>query len=209
MRLIRQPSRLRPMPFNVQLQDCTTLYLLTFLELAPYVVLVHFSISLGARYRVAACSTTLSQGLEKIHSVRGHNGAPIFALSPVWQKEFLAPSMACSTANAFDIVCLLDRNGTLDEAPQHKKQKVAAGLLLDKLHKQDFAGPLSSRASRVLGPISRYRVADILLHMKLVSRASRPGLLVGFLRILCNELCTAQRFHTEENDHSCCVGCPN
>ena len=52
------------------------------------------------------------------------------------------------------------------------------------LHKQDFAGPLSSRASRVLGPISRYRVADILLHMKLVSRASRPGLLVGFLRTL-------------------------
>ena len=33
------------------------------------------------------------------------------------------------------------------------------------------------------GPISRYRVADILNHMKLVSRASRPRLLVGFLRI--------------------------
>ena len=27
-----------------------------------------------------------------------------------------------------------------------------------------------------------------LPHMKLVSRASRPGLLVGFLRILCNGL---------------------
>ena len=26
-----------------------------------------------------------------------------------------------------------------------KKQKVATGLLLDKLHKQDFAGPLKSR----------------------------------------------------------------
>ena len=34
------------------------------------------------------------------------------------------------------------------------------------------------------------RVADILHHMKLVSRASRPGLLDGFLRILCNGLCT-------------------
>ena len=53
-------------------------------------------------------------------------------------------------------------------------------LLLDKLHKQVFVGPLSSRASRALGPISRYRVADILLHMKLVSRASRLGLLIGF-----------------------------
>ena len=149
------------MPFNVQLQDCTTLYLLTFLELAPYVVLVHFSISLAARYRVAACLTTLSQGLEKINSARGHNCTPIFVLCPNWEKEFLVPSMAQSTADAFDIVCRLDRYGTLDEAPQNDKQKVATGLLLDKLHKQDFVGPLSSRASRVLGPISRYRVADI------------------------------------------------
>ena len=75
---------------------------------------------------------------------------------------------------------------------------VATGLLLDKLRKQDFAGPLSSRASRVLGPISRHRAADILPRMNSVSRASRRRLLVGFLRILCNGLCTAQRFHTEE-----------
>ena len=68
------------------------------------------------------------------------------------------------------------------------KRKIATGLLLDKLHKQDFAGPLACRASKVLGPSSRHRVADILLHVKSVSRASRPGLLVGFLRNLCNGL---------------------
>ena len=45
--------------------------------------------------------------------------------------------------------------------------------------------------------------------MKIVSRASRPGSLVGFLHILCNGLCTAQRFHTEEHEHTCRVGCPN
>ena len=117
--------------------------------------------------------------------------------------------MAFNTANAFDIVCRLDRNDTLGEVPLNKKSKVATGLLLDKLRKQDFAWPLSSRASRVLGPISRHRVADILLHMKSVSRASRPGLLVGFLRILCDGLCTAQRFQTEEHDHTCRIGCPN
>ena len=70
--------------------------------------------------------------------------------------------MTFNTANAFDIICRLDRDDTLDEVPQNKKQKVATGLLLDKLHKQDFAGPLASRASRVSGPISRHRVADIL-----------------------------------------------
>ena len=165
------------------------------------------SISLAARFRVAACSTTLHQGLEKFQTARGHNCTPIFALSPTWEREFLVPSMDFSTADAFDIVCRLDRNDTLDEV--QKKQKAAAGLLLDNLRKQDFAGPLSNRASKVLGPISRYRVADILHHMKLVSCASRLGLLVGFLRILCNRLCTAQRFHTEEHDHTCCVGCPN
>ena len=166
------------------------------------------SISLAARYRVAACSKTLRQGLEKIQTARGHNSAPIFALSPVWEKEFLAPSMACSTANAFDIVCRLDGDGKLDEALQNKKQKVATGLLRDKLYEQDFAGPISARASEVVGPISRYRVADILPHMKLVSRASRLGLTVGVPRILCNGLCTAQRFHTQEHDHTCRVGCP-
>ena len=87
-----------------------------------------------------------------------------------------------------------------------KKQKVATGLLLDQLCAQDFAGPLSSRVTRVLGPISRHCTAEILPHLKRVSRASRPGLLVGFLRILCNGLCIAQRFHTAENDHTCRIG---
>ena len=47
------------------------------------------------------------------------------------------------TANAFDIVCRLDRDDIFDEVPQNKKQKVATGLLLDKLRAQDFAGHLS------------------------------------------------------------------
>ena len=74
---------------------------------------------------------------------------------------------------------------------------------------QDFAGPIACRASRVSGPISRHRVADFLPHVKRVSRASRPGLLVGFLHILCNGVCTAQRFHTAEDDHTCRSGCPD
>ena len=73
--------------------------------------------------------------------------------------------MAFSSADAFDIVSRLDLNGTLDDVPQNKKQKIATGLLLDKHHEQDFALPFASRASKVLGPISRHRVADILLHI--------------------------------------------
>ena len=113
------------------------------------------SISLAARFRAAACSISLNQGLEKIQAAQERISAPFFALSLDWEKAFLVPSMARSTADAFDFICRLDHDSKLDEAPQIKKQK---GLLRE-----------------VLGPISRYRVADILLHMKLVSRASRPG----------------------------------
>ena len=54
--------------------------------LGPGVVGIH-SLSLAARYRVAACSTTLSRGLEKISTNRGHNCTPLFALPPSWEKR--------------------------------------------------------------------------------------------------------------------------
>ena len=72
------------------------------------------AISLAARYRTAACSNTLNQGLEKIQAARAFDFAPI-----------IAPSMARGTAEAFNIVCRLDRNGKLDEVSQDKKQKFA------------------------------------------------------------------------------------
>ena len=116
--------------------------------LGPDLIGIH-SISLAAHYRVAACSSTLRRGLEKVNEARGHNCTPLFALSPAWERDFLVPSMTFHTANAFDIVCRLDRDDTLDEFSQNNKQKVATGLLLDKLRTQDFAGPVSSRASWV------------------------------------------------------------
>ena len=120
----------------------------------------------ASRYRTAACSNTLSQGLEKIQAIRVYDCARI--------------PTASSTAEVFNIVRSLHRNGKLDDVQQDKKQKAATRLLRDKLHTQDFAGPTSLPAAKVLGPISRYRIADILPHMKLASRASRPGLTVGF-----------------------------
>ena len=94
-------------------------------------------------------------------------------------------------ANAFVIVCQLDRNDTPHAVPQKQKQKVAIGPLLDQLHKQHVADRLACLA------------ANILPHVKIVSRASCHGLLVGFLRILCNGLCDERRFHAAENNHTC------
>ena len=171
----------------------------------PDLVGIHY-VSLATRYRTAACSNTLNQGLQMIQAARAYDVffAPVFALNSNWEKEFSAPSMAHSTADAFNMVCCLDRNGKLDEVPQDKKQKAATTLLRDEFLKQDFAGPISLRASKVLGPISRSLVVEILPHMKLASRASRPGLTVGFVR---SGRCTARRFHTEGEEQTCRVGC--
>ena len=113
--LTKLPSRLKPMPFSVPQQDGTTLFPLNFSRLAPSVDLVLMagihSISLTARYRFAACSSTLSRGLEKFSTARGHNCTHLFALFPVWE-EFLVPSMAFNTPSALDIVFRLDRDDT-------------------------------------------------------------------------------------------------
>ena len=69
----------------------------------------------------------------------GHNSNPLVALSPAWERDFLFHSMTFHTANAFDTVCLLDRDDIL--------QKVASGFLLDEMRAQNFAGPLSPVAS--------------------------------------------------------------
>ena len=187
-------------PYNAI--SCKLLEVGSVCGLGPDLVGIH-SISLATRYRVAACPCTLRRGLDEVSAARGHNCTPLFALSPAWEHEFLIPSMAFDTAEAFDIVCRLDRDDTLDEVPQNKKQKVATGLLLDKLHKQAFAGPLASRASKVLGPISRHRVADILPYLLLALGCS-----LAFFPSSAMGLCIAQRFHTDEHDHTCSIGCP-
>ena len=95
------------MPFSVPLHIAIPTSLLgvgSVCGLGPDLVGIH-SISLAARFRTAACSNTLNQGLEKIQVSRAFDFAPVLALSSIWENEFFAPSMARSTAEAFDIVC--------------------------------------------------------------------------------------------------------
>ena len=71
----------------------------------------------------------------------------------------------------------------------------------------DFAVPIGTRASKTLGPISRHFVAQILPITCNAARDSRPELAVGILRVLCNGVCTAQRFHIDGEEKRCRVGC--
>ena len=72
-----------------------------------------------------------------------------------------------------------------------RNKKAATALLRDELQMQDFAKPVFLRASRILGPVSRFRNAP-----DSAPDESCVHVLVA-LGILCNGLCTAQRFHLE------------
>ena len=146
--------------------------------LGPDILGIH-TLSLAARY-------TFDNGLGKIQAAR-------LCSQLEWKEKFLNPSMAHNTVEAYEIVCRLDHNVKLDESPQDKKQKAATALLRDESQKQDFAKPVSLRASKILCPVSRFRIAQSMPQMNHASRASRLGLTVGLLRILCNGLCTAQK----------------
>ena len=186
------------MPYNAQLQAHT----MPFPPIYP-------TLGFAARYRTASNSGTLANGLAKIQAAREHDRAPIYALSSEWKEKFLRPSMARNTMEAYEIVCRLDHAGQIDDSPHGKKQKAATALLRDKIRKQDFAKQVASRVSRIFGPVSRFRIAQILPQMCHASRASRTRLTVGIPRILCNGLCTAQRFHVDGEGQMCRAGCPH
>ena len=77
---------------------------------------------------------------------------PFFSLSSKREEKFLIPS----TVEAFNFVRCLDHSGKL-ESSEDQTQKAATALLRDKLQEQDFARPISLRASRILGTVSRLR----------------------------------------------------
>ena len=129
---------------------------------------------------------------------------------PTGKKEFLASSTAHSTAEAFNIVRCSDHSGKLDDSPQDKKNKrLPQPCSATNFIGRTVLGKMSLCASRILGPFCGFRISQILRRMKLVSRASRPGLTVGFLRIFCNGLCAARRFHVDGEEQMCRLGCPD
>ena len=166
------------------------------------------TLSLAARYSTAANSGTLANGLAKIHAARECDRSSICALSPSWKEKFVHSSMACSTVEASEFVCRLDHAGKIADSPYDKKQKAATFLLRDEIQKRDFAKPVAARVSKVFGPISRFLIAQILPQICHASRAARTRPATCILRVLCNCVCTAQRFHIEPDSISHDNECP-
>ena len=97
--------------------------------------------------------------------------------------------MSYGTMEAYEFVCRLDQIGKVADSPDDRKQKAATTLLRDEIQKQDFAKPVATGVSRVFGPVSRFRFAQILPHM-------------------CHA-CAAQRLHIEGEEQRCRAGCPD
>ena len=152
-------------------------------------------LSLAARFRTLANSNTLADGLAKISAARQYDGASLFGLTPEWEEKFLQTSMPCCTMEASEYTSHSDHAGRIADSPSDKKQKAATTLLRDAIQKQDFSLPIAARASKIFGPISRHLMAQILPMICNAARASRPGLAVGILCVLCNGMCAAQRIH--------------
>ena len=143
--------------------------------------------------------------LQKSVQLENTTVSPFSPLHPNGKERFLKTSMAHSTLEAYEYGRHLDHAGRIADSPSDKKQKAARALLRDAIPKRDFSPPIVTRASKILGPISRHLMAQIIPMICNAARASRPGLAVGILRVLCNDMCTAHRFHTDDEEQKCRV----
>ena len=73
-------------------------------------------ISLAARFRTAASSGTLVNGLSKIRAAREYETASIYAHTPEWEERFLKMSMPFSTMEAYEYVRQIDRTGKIADS---------------------------------------------------------------------------------------------
>ena len=101
----------------------------------------------------------------------------------------------------------MDSADRIADSPSDKKQKAANTLLRDAIQIRDIAVPIVARASRILGPISRHLMEQIIPMICNAARASRPGFAVEILRVLCNGMYKAKRLHVDNEEQTCRVGC--
>ena len=127
--------------------------------LDPDLMGIYF-MNLTTHCRFAACSTTLSQGLNLI---RGHKYTSFYVFSlPHLGEKFFVHSII------FDFVCRLDHDDSFDEAMKLRKnirqKKMLYYILTNSVNKTQL--DLIKIVSRVFGRTSRYRVAGILSRMQ-------------------------------------------
>ena len=67
--------------------------------------------------------------------------------------------------------------------------------------------PFCSRSNCALGFVNQHRVQSLMTGLCRTANSCKAGLIMGALRIACNGLCTAARFHSAEENHGWLLWC--
>ena len=70
-----------------------------------------------------------------------------------------------------------------------------------------IAQAICRRSNRALGFVNQHRVHLLMKGLCRAANSCKPGLIVFALRVACNGLCTAARFHTVEENLGCTLKC--
>ena len=125
--------------------------------------------------------------------LRDDDHASLQALTPAWEERFLKTSTSFSTLEAY--VC------QIADSPRGRIQKAATTIFVTRSKNATFLCQLPN------GPPKFWDQSVEIMWRRIrnAARASRPGLAVGALRVLCNGMCTTEHFHAEDAEHSCMI----
>ena len=90
---------------------------------------------------------------------------------------------------------------------QKPRESGAAALMRQSGSILDVATALCSRSNTAIGFVSQHRVLSLMEGLCRTANSCKAGLVVGALRIACDGLCTAARFHAAEENPGCLLGC--
>ena len=161
----------------------------------------------AAHFRVASHFAQLTPGMARIRAAKDICDRTLDSFTVSWDEKYFPSSTAYSSTSAFQLVYGMDRLRCLRNLPAHKMQSGAATLLRQSGNILDIAQAICKRSNRVLGFVNQYRMHLLMKGLCRATISCKPGLVVGAVRVACNGLCTAARFHTVDEHPGCNLGC--
>ena len=95
----------------------------------------------------------------------------------------------------------------MSRTDQRRLQSGAPALLRQRGGILDIATAMFSRSNCATGFVNQHRVLSLMEGLCRTANLGKAGMVVGALRIACNGLCTAARFHTVEENRGCLLVC--
>ena len=116
-------------------------------------------------------------------------------------------SIAHFTDAAFRLVTEWTGSRSLMDLPYHRMHSGAASMIRQSGNLLDIASAICSRSNCALRVFNQHRALSLTQGLCRTANTCKAGLIVGALRIACNGLCTAARFHSAGENSGCLFGC--